>query len=147
MGTEPVEVKEVEDPGNEASEETAATSEESSESTEESTEAEPDAAENSGEAATEETSEDTENAGDEEETEETPEIKVVLTITLQYFISVCTYVIDVLTDFFYFLFFMFILLTNDLYLLSQLETAPADFRFPTTNQTRHCFTRYVEYHR
>jgi len=29
----------------------------------------------------------------------------------------------------------------------QLETAPADFRFPTTNQTRHCFTRYVEYHR
>ncbi|KAB1220277.1 Cytochrome c oxidase subunit 6b-1 [Morella rubra] len=29
----------------------------------------------------------------------------------------------------------------------QLETAPVDFRFPTTNQTRHCFTRYVEYHR
>lgn len=29
----------------------------------------------------------------------------------------------------------------------QLETAPADFRFPTTNQTRHCFTRYIEYHR
>ncbi|XP_031117067.1 cytochrome c oxidase subunit 6b-1-like [Ipomoea triloba] len=29
----------------------------------------------------------------------------------------------------------------------KLETAPADFRFPTTNQTRHCFTRYVEYHR
>ncbi|AQL05913.1 Cytochrome c oxidase subunit 6b-1 [Zea mays] len=29
----------------------------------------------------------------------------------------------------------------------QIETAPADFRFPTTNQTRHCFTRYVEYHR
>ncbi|XP_027094945.1 uncharacterized protein [Coffea arabica] len=28
-----------------------------------------------------------------------------------------------------------------------LETAPADFRFPTTNQTRHCFTRYIEYHR
>ncbi|OEL17001.1 Cytochrome c oxidase subunit 6b-1, partial [Dichanthelium oligosanthes] len=28
-----------------------------------------------------------------------------------------------------------------------LKTAPADFRFPTTNQTRHCFTRYVEYHR
>ncbi|KAG5593845.1 hypothetical protein H5410_035077 [Solanum commersonii] len=23
----------------------------------------------------------------------------------------------------------------------------ADFRFPTTNQTRHCFTRYVEFHR
>lgn len=33
------------------------------------------------------------------------------------------------------------LLTND------IKTAPADFRFPTTNQTRHCFTRYVEYHR
>ncbi|CAN1331855.1 Cytochrome c oxidase subunit 6b-1 [Linum perenne] len=29
----------------------------------------------------------------------------------------------------------------------QLETAPADYRFPTTNQTRHCFTRYIEYHR
>ncbi|PKA50784.1 Cytochrome c oxidase subunit 6b-1 [Apostasia shenzhenica] len=31
--------------------------------------------------------------------------------------------------------------------LIKLETAPADFRFPTTNQTRHCFTRYIEYHR
>ncbi|XP_043690954.1 cytochrome c oxidase subunit 6b-1-like isoform X1 [Telopea speciosissima] len=29
----------------------------------------------------------------------------------------------------------------------KLETAPADIRFPTTNQTRHCFTRYIEYHR
>ncbi|XP_076941936.1 cytochrome c oxidase subunit 6b-3-like [Bidens hawaiensis] len=29
----------------------------------------------------------------------------------------------------------------------KLETAPADYRFPTTNQSRHCFTRYVEYHR
>ncbi|KAL6527277.1 hypothetical protein OROGR_016367 [Orobanche gracilis] len=29
----------------------------------------------------------------------------------------------------------------------KLVTAPADFRFPTTNQTRHCFTRYIEYHR
>ncbi|XP_038715312.1 cytochrome c oxidase subunit 6b-2-like [Tripterygium wilfordii] len=29
----------------------------------------------------------------------------------------------------------------------QLQTAPGDFRFPTTNQTRHCFTRYIEYHR
>ncbi|KAF5942577.1 hypothetical protein HYC85_020219 [Camellia sinensis] len=29
----------------------------------------------------------------------------------------------------------------------QIQTAPADFRFPTTNQTRHCFTRYIEYHR
>ncbi|MBA0709021.1 hypothetical protein Golax_024094 [Gossypium laxum] len=34
-------------------------------------------------------------------------------------------------------------------ILSQIElkTAPADFRFPTTNQTRHCFTRYIEFHR
>uniref|UniRef100_A0A453CBH2 Cytochrome c oxidase subunit n=3 Tax=Aegilops tauschii subsp. strangulata TaxID=200361 RepID=A0A453CBH2_AEGTS len=29
----------------------------------------------------------------------------------------------------------------------EIKTAPADFRFPTTNQTRHCFTRYVEFHR
>ncbi|KAM0031743.1 putative cytochrome-c oxidase [Helianthus debilis subsp. tardiflorus] len=29
----------------------------------------------------------------------------------------------------------------------KLETAPADYRFPTTNQSRHCFSRYVEYHR
>ncbi|CAN6542788.1 unnamed protein product [Malus baccata var. baccata] len=29
----------------------------------------------------------------------------------------------------------------------KIETAPADFRFPTTNQTRHCFTRYIEHHR
>ncbi|KAJ7955713.1 Cytochrome c oxidase subunit, partial [Quillaja saponaria] len=29
----------------------------------------------------------------------------------------------------------------------ELKTAPADFRFPTTNQSRHCFTRYVEFHR
>ncbi|KAF3338521.1 Cytochrome c oxidase subunit 6b-2 [Carex littledalei] len=29
----------------------------------------------------------------------------------------------------------------------ELKTAPADFRFPTTNQTRHCFTRYVEFHK
>ncbi|KAL9263553.1 Cytochrome c oxidase subunit 6b-1-like protein [Drosera capensis] len=29
----------------------------------------------------------------------------------------------------------------------KLQTAPVDFRFPTTNQTRHCFTRYIEYHR
>ncbi|XP_065882050.1 cytochrome c oxidase subunit 6b-3-like [Euphorbia lathyris] len=32
-------------------------------------------------------------------------------------------------------------------MLSELKTAPADFRFPTTNQTRHCFTRYIEFHR
>ncbi|KAL8149539.1 hypothetical protein AgCh_006515 [Apium graveolens] len=29
----------------------------------------------------------------------------------------------------------------------ELKTAPADFRFPTTNQSRHCFTRYIEFHR
>ncbi|RZC64416.1 hypothetical protein C5167_008106 [Papaver somniferum] len=29
----------------------------------------------------------------------------------------------------------------------KLETAPVDFRFPTTNQSRHCFTRYIEHHR
>ncbi|RZC46965.1 hypothetical protein C5167_039918 [Papaver somniferum] len=29
----------------------------------------------------------------------------------------------------------------------KLETAPIDFRFPTTNQSRHCFTRYMEHHR
>ncbi|KAL4585570.1 hypothetical protein LXL04_010193 [Taraxacum kok-saghyz] len=28
-----------------------------------------------------------------------------------------------------------------------LETAPGDYCFPATNQSRHCFTRYVEYHR
>merc|ERR1711915_868609 len=31
--------------------------------------------------------------------------------------------------------------------IDTLKTAPADFRFPTTNQTRHCFTRYIEYHK
>ncbi|TVU45453.1 hypothetical protein EJB05_04940, partial [Eragrostis curvula] len=29
----------------------------------------------------------------------------------------------------------------------ELRTAPTDFRFPTTNQTRHCYVRYLEYHR
>ncbi|PHT40468.1 Cytochrome c oxidase subunit 6b-1 [Capsicum baccatum] len=29
----------------------------------------------------------------------------------------------------------------------KLEAAPVFFHFPTTNQMRHCFTRYVEYHR
>ncbi|KAA8522809.1 hypothetical protein F0562_009232 [Nyssa sinensis] len=28
----------------------------------------------------------------------------------------------------------------------ELKTAPADFRFPTTNQTGQCFTRYIEFH-
>ncbi|KAI3881415.1 hypothetical protein MKW92_012403 [Papaver armeniacum] len=31
--------------------------------------------------------------------------------------------------------------------LIELKTAPVDFRFPTTNQSRHCFTRYIEFHR
>ncbi|CAI0418235.1 unnamed protein product [Linum tenue] len=26
-------------------------------------------------------------------------------------------------------------------------TAPIDIRFPANNQTRHCYTRYIEYHR
>lgn len=28
----------------------------------------------------------------------------------------------------------------------ELKTAPNDIRFPCTNQTRHCYTRYLEYH-
>ncbi|XP_062157937.1 cytochrome c oxidase subunit 6b-1 [Alnus glutinosa] len=128
VGTKSVEVKEVENPVNTASEEvvtekaegspaaaaeestdvTPVTTEESSDVTPaatESTEANSAAVENSSEAAAEASSENSEeeNAGDQEAAEETPEIK--------------------------------------------LETAPADFRFPTTNQTRHCFTRYIEYHR
>ncbi|MCL7026842.1 hypothetical protein MKW94_016936, partial [Papaver nudicaule] len=31
--------------------------------------------------------------------------------------------------------------------VDDLKTAPYDYRFPTTNQTRHCYTRYIEYHR
>ncbi|KAG9132763.1 hypothetical protein Leryth_014031 [Lithospermum erythrorhizon] len=59
--------------------------------------------ESSNEASATEESSEQETSGDQDATDETPEIK--------------------------------------------LETAPADFRFPTTNQTRHCFTRYIEYHR
>ncbi|KAL4361926.1 hypothetical protein GQ457_04G023490 [Hibiscus cannabinus] len=29
----------------------------------------------------------------------------------------------------------------------ELKTTPPDFHFPTTNQTRHCFSRYIEFHR
>ncbi|KAJ4701377.1 Cytochrome c oxidase subunit [Melia azedarach] len=123
VATKPVEVKEVENPVTATSEEVAtdkgeetpaAAADESKEVTpapaaKESTEtAAPSPEDNSGEtapAAAEESSETTEeeNSGDQEASEETPEVK--------------------------------------------LETAPADFRFPTTNQTRHCFTRYIEYHR
>jgi len=125
VGIKSVEVKEVENPVNTASQEvvpekaedspvaeestevTPVTTEDSSEVTPaatESTEANSAAVENSNEAAAEASSENSEeeSAGDQEAAEE-PEIK--------------------------------------------LETAPADFRFPTTNQTRHCFTRYIEYHR
>lgn len=97
VGTEPVEVKEVQNPGNATSEEVvadkaeekpeaaAAASEESSGSTPtavggESTEANSGAAENSSEAATEESSENTENSGEQEVDEETPEVKVSLNI-------------------------------------------------------------------
>ncbi|KAH1221489.1 Cytochrome c oxidase subunit 6b-3 [Glycine max] len=33
------------------------------------------------------------------------------------------------------------------YATIELKAAPADFHFPTTNHTRHCFTRYTEFHR
>ena len=29
----------------------------------------------------------------------------------------------------------------------KLETAPIDLRFPNTNQTRHCWQLYVDYHK
>ncbi|XP_062097307.1 cytochrome c oxidase subunit 6b-1 [Humulus lupulus] len=126
VDTKPVEVKEVENPGNAASEEVVAEKDEEppaaapKESTEvpapaaaeESSESAPSAVvggESSGDSAdavetSYETAAEAENSSEQEAVEEeAPEIK--------------------------------------------LETAPADFRFPTTNQTRHCFTRYVEYHR
>lgn len=31
--------------------------------------------------------------------------------------------------------------------VDDIKTAPMDWRFPTTNQARHCFTRYNEYHK
>eukprot|EP00250_Pteridium_aquilinum_P035722 c9864_g1_i1 orf=101-361(+) len=31
--------------------------------------------------------------------------------------------------------------------IDDIKTAPMDFRFPTTNQAKHCFTRYIEYHK
>eukprot|EP00243_Klebsormidium_subtile_P012428 TRINITY_DN757_c0_g1_i2.p2 TRINITY_DN757_c0_g1~~TRINITY_DN757_c0_g1_i2.p2 ORF type:complete len:127 (+),score=20.99 TRINITY_DN757_c0_g1_i2:320-700(+) len=31
--------------------------------------------------------------------------------------------------------------------LDDIKTAPMDYRFPTTNQAKHCFTRYNEYHK
>lgn len=38
-------------------------------------------------------------------------------------------------------------LSFDLWIQIELKTAPGDYRFPTTNQSRHCFTRYIEFHR
>lgn len=58
-----------------------------------------------------------------------------------------------LIDYYWLLLFLFSMrrpdLTDIILLIYQIEiqTTPADFRFPTTNQTRHCFTRYVEFHR
>jgi hypothetical protein len=31
--------------------------------------------------------------------------------------------------------------------VDDIKTAPMDFRFPTTNQAKHCYTRYNEYHK
>ncbi|KAJ7571677.1 hypothetical protein O6H91_01G172100 [Diphasiastrum complanatum] len=31
--------------------------------------------------------------------------------------------------------------------VDDIKTAPIDFRFPTTNQAKHCFTRYNEFHK
>ncbi|KAH7833032.1 hypothetical protein Vadar_002503 [Vaccinium darrowii] len=31
--------------------------------------------------------------------------------------------------------------------VEEVGTAPYDWRFPTTNQSRHCYSRYLEYHK
>ncbi|KAH7291365.1 hypothetical protein KP509_29G014100 [Ceratopteris richardii] len=31
--------------------------------------------------------------------------------------------------------------------VDDIKTAPMDFRFPGTNQSKHCFTKFVEYHK
>jgi len=31
--------------------------------------------------------------------------------------------------------------------VDDVKTAPMDFRFPTTNQAKHCYTRYNEFHK
>ncbi|KAL2629234.1 hypothetical protein R1flu_013920 [Riccia fluitans] len=31
--------------------------------------------------------------------------------------------------------------------VDDVKTAPMDYRFPTTNQAKHCFTRYNEFHK
>lgn len=160
VATKPVEVKEVENPVTATSEEVAtdkgeetpaAAADESKEVTpapaaKESTEtAAPSPEDNSGEtapAAAEESSETTEeeNSGDQEASEETPEVKVRSNYNLLLIASCLCYVSYFLVRSFDFTYYNFLVCI-------QLETAPADFRFPTTNQTRHCFTRYIEYHR
>ncbi|XP_044947242.1 cytochrome c oxidase subunit 6b-3-like [Hordeum vulgare subsp. vulgare] len=58
-----------------------------------------------------------------------------------------------LIDYHWLLLFLFSIrcpdLTDNILLIYQIEikTTPADFCFPTTNHTRHYFTRYVEFHR
>jgi hypothetical protein len=167
VGIKSVEVKEVENPVNTASQEvvpekaegspaaaeestevTPVTTEDSSEvnpAATESTEANSAAVENSNEAAvaTEASSENSEeeSAGDQEAAEETPEIKVSIMPRIS---SFHCYLIASIYTLFSSLCFRFVHLCT---VVIQLETAPADFRFPTTNQTRHCFTRYIEYHR
>jgi hypothetical protein len=37
-------------------------------------------------------------------------------------------------------------LTDESGRVVELKTAPLDARFPFANQTRHCYTRYLEYH-
>ncbi|XP_002965431.2 cytochrome c oxidase subunit 6b-3 [Selaginella moellendorffii] len=31
--------------------------------------------------------------------------------------------------------------------VADIKTAPFDIRFPSTNQTKHCYTRYIEFHK
>jgi hypothetical protein len=31
--------------------------------------------------------------------------------------------------------------------VDDVKTAPMDYRFPTTNQAKHCYTRYNEFHK
>lgn len=105
------------------------------------------ATENSSEAAPEESSDSTENSGDQEAVEETPEIKVSLHIQLSEIFFFCWLPKGTCLIFIFLDFFICLICSLTFYFCVQIETAPADFRFPTTNQTRHCFTRYVEYHR
>ena len=36
---------------------------------------------------------------------------------------------------------------GDCFQVDDVKTAPMDFRFPTTNQAKHCYTRYNEFHK